>query len=307
MVQALVLERPWNKYTSGSLANLKPRVSFVFHTEAANVQLTVGADAALKLLLTDIPRQTIVHPRYGYPGYGKWSRNADRVLIYDHKATAGELLSSVEGIQGRPLLIICWPGNPVENENLMTSESLTALSVRFDVVIDATYLSIYTETFVDLCRQAQHHGLLVVFSLSKAVGIPAARLGGIVGDPNKLKSQKEVEKFRWDLFQSAVAECAFSEAGIQILSAHAGRLGELASKIRIALHNAGMQTYAGSGNNFVSVPLHGKNVAHFPSSHFQGKLYPDLNLMRLDCNNHNLELIRAMPQASPPGADMVLS
>ncbi len=292
LVMTFVMDSPWNHYVDGSLTSQTLRMAEVLGVSPANLRLTQGADGALRQLLDHPSTGAVLRPQNGYPGYSKWTQEIANKITYPDDASSGQIRAAAKAADvncGTPL-IICWPGNPIENSETVSDEGLRSLTEVFDVIIDATYLSVLSDEFADLVRAGQRHNLSVVFSFSKALGIPGARIGGIIGPEVRRPPISRLEKFPWDIFQLAVVEASLDPFGSELLRQRHHQISQLKLGIVVNLHAGGARTYAGSGNNFVTVKLDDDGNSVCGVDGFVGKIYRDLNVIRLDSCAENLEL-----------------
>ncbi|SEP53967.1 pyridoxal phosphate-dependent aminotransferase [Amycolatopsis saalfeldensis] len=149
------------------------------------VLVTTGGSEALFLALTCVadPGDTVLLPRPAFPGFEQLARLVGlRVVHYDVPGVPPRRRA------GEPV-VVCTPHNPT---GIITTPGI---SVRDDgwTVWDISHMSLAGRRIADLTAELAAHDILV-FSLSKLLRLPGARVGCLVAtDPAMLAAATRVK------------------------------------------------------------------------------------------------------------------
>lgn len=158
---------------------LREAIAAVFAMPSTHIVVTNGASEALMLLLHTLadPGDTIALPRPAFPGYRQLARMADlRATYYDAAITP----SRPDPGPGTRAVLVCTPHNPT---GLITGRADVRDWPERWLIWDLSHSALF-----DDATQAFRSGLAdheaVVFSLSKLLRLPGARVGFVVcGSP----------------------------------------------------------------------------------------------------------------------------
>ncbi len=188
---------------------------------------TVGSKelvAWLPTLLGLTARDVIAIPATAYPTYDVGARIAGcKTVTADSVSELDEAFAKAEA-SGRRLAMV-WLNSPSNPTGRVTSEGELAAIVQWArareviVVSDECYIELgWEKTPVSLLHPnvsgSQHHGLLLVNSLSKRSNLAGYRVGILAGDPHLIKPILEVRKHAGMILPApiqAAAVAAFSD------------------------------------------------------------------------------------------------
>ncbi len=194
--------RPLNRYPEVRPVKLQAALAERYRCAVDELLVTRGSSEAIDLLIRCFCRagiDSVVTTTPSFSMYGHYARiqgakfievatRADR----DFEIDVDELLQACD--ENSRLLFVCSPNNPT-GTLLPVSELtklLTARAGKSVVVVDEAYVEFGTEeSAVSLLEQ--HQNLVVLRTLSKALGFAGARCGAVIGPPAVIRMLSAVQ------------------------------------------------------------------------------------------------------------------
>jgi aspartate/methionine/tyrosine aminotransferase len=162
------------------IPELRALVGGLFGVGAESVVITSGGSEALHLALlclTD-PGESIQLPRPAFPGFRQLAQLAGLLVTrYDVPTQAVEHAPALhDGIA-----VVCTPHNPL---GTVTSRGSVGVPGR-RVIWDVSHALVYGDNMAEFCRGLQDPDV-VIFSFSKLLRVPGARIGCLVAKSQEL-------------------------------------------------------------------------------------------------------------------------
>jgi histidinol-phosphate aminotransferase len=188
--------RPLNRYPEVRPAGLRGLLAAYYGVGEHQLLLTRGSSEAIDLLLRCFcraGRDNVVTPAPTFSMYRHYAAIQDAALREvplerhgDFALRAPELLRACDA--DTRLLFLCSPNNPtgttLPRQSLV--EILEGLAGRTAVVVDEAYAEFSDEPSV-LDLLASHDNLILLRTLSKALGLAGARCGAVIGPPDVIR------------------------------------------------------------------------------------------------------------------------
>ena len=276
-----VLDSPWNGYIADGQFEFESFASLDGASVKDNVVvLTRGADEAILLLAAAVKR--VVVPLGCYPGYDRLKLRGLGVDVryYDPSGFPRGL--------GEPdtRVFVCYPGNPVDPAwfDAVCSRSMDLSGL----VVDATYFCPFSEEFENLASRVVASGGLVIFSLSKTLGVAAARLGGIVGPIGQVPPSLDVSRI--DVFQAALWRVFNTPSGRGVARTILESLRCCKNDLEAREKSLGYSVRPSLAESFLLVEEPSWSLI----SGLAAKRYPEFGLLRVDVCQTNLDFLEAV-------------
>lgn len=186
-ILAAIAKAPWHRYPDAHCERLCAAFAAAWGLEPDQVRVGPGANALISRVLMSLhPQATVIVCTPGYYVYERLAiaRGLDVVhvpLLARDGPTPFDLdtpavLAAAQNVE-RPVVVLINPNNPTAN--LLSHGALTSLLARFDglIVIDEAYQEFAGRSSLPLL--AQHPGLVILRTLSKAAGLAGWRVGAL--------------------------------------------------------------------------------------------------------------------------------
>ena len=161
---------------------LRDAIAAVFSVPSAHIVVTNGASEALMLLLHTLadPGDTIALPQPAFPGYRQLARMTDlRAVYYD--AT----VAPPQPDPGTRVVLVCTPHNPT---GLITGRADVPGRSGAWLIWDLSHSALFDDTTRGFQTGLAGHEA-VVFSLSKLLRVPGARVGFVVCGSSRVSAR----------------------------------------------------------------------------------------------------------------------
>ena len=264
--------RPLNRYPEIRPVRLREALALHYGVAARNLLVTRGSSEAIDLLVRVFCRaghDSVVTPAPTFSMYRHYARIQDAAIREvplareaDFAVSADRVLAACDDTTR--LVFLCSPNNPTGTELPAGTliDVLDGLSGRAAVVVDEAYAE-YSAGPSAIALQDRHDNLLVLRTLSKALGYAGARCGAVIA-PREVVDVLDAVQAPYAL-ATPVVECiedVLTPAGVQ---AAAGRVAAtVAERRRLA---AGLESLPAvrrvfpSGANFLLVELSDADAA----------------------------------------------
>lgn len=221
--------RPLNRYPEVRPSGLQRRLAERFGCEEKQLLVTRGSSEAIDLLIRTFCRaglDSIVTPAPSFSMYRHYATIQGAGIVevamsaaQDFALDVGALLAACD--ESTRLVFVCSPNNPTGTP-LPRADLLRLLDGRADqsvVVVDEAYVEFGDETsVVDLLDK--HPNLIVLRTLSKALGFAGARCGAVIGSADVIRMLNAVQAPY--ALATPVVECvedALGDAGLRYAEA----------------------------------------------------------------------------------------
>lgn len=188
---SMTFRRSLNRYPELRPKALAGLLASHFDCPIENLLPTRGSSEAIDLLIRTFCRtavDSVVIPSPSFSMYRHYARLQGVDVIEVISAKESNFVVDIEALGGAirddtKLLILCSPNNPTGA--MIKKNALTALLERVDgravVVIDEAYIE-FSESASNSNLIDQYPNLVVLRTLSKAVGLAGARCGAVIAD-----------------------------------------------------------------------------------------------------------------------------
>ncbi len=185
---------------------LRDTIAAVFSMPSAHIVVTNGASEALMLLLYALadPGNTIALPKPAFPGYRQLARMMDiRAVYYDATITPPQpaLVSETRAV------LVCTPHNPT---GLTTGRADVPDRSGTWLIWDVSHADLFEDATQGFRTGLAEHET-VVFSLSKLLRLPGARVGFAVCGSPKLSARIVAAKTHLSMSTSYLSQALARE------------------------------------------------------------------------------------------------
>lgn len=249
-VKRVVLEvmagLPWQRYLAPSAALLTSS-RWNFADVGDTTIYARGSEQALYDYLLASGAQSLLVPRFSYPGYARVARRLGIALC--EYATEDEARTRLAQTAGPCALVWVHPGNPVTVP--LSRRFQEECGARVRIVVDAAYDRPWGEAFERRVTAALHRGQAVMFSLSKVAALAGARFGGVICPEQSLRAVPADPN--WDALMIAVLEVLQREDAVAAIMAADRRQRDLRDAMAAALEALSVRIVEKDSSLFVTV------------------------------------------------------
>lgn len=229
--------------------------------------------------------------KLSYPGYGRVAR---RLGIDLHKYKTLAELKTAGMLSASDLIVVTEPGNRCDVEDLDELDSRWMAAAQ--IVVDAAYANPFDHSLVCRADARAGRGILTIFTLSKAVNLAGARIGGILSRRGSGDAPSQDPRF-WDAFSVSVLATLSTELGREAIEACPRSRAQMMDRIAAALRELGAPSRPSPSALFLTVSSvsAGTDTVRMLHERLDGKAFSDgaEMLLRIDVSRANLEkLIR---------------
>ncbi len=180
-----------NRYPEPQPAQLKSALAALYGVEPGNLVVTRGADDAIEILIRAYCRPGEDAVAICTPSFSAYAhfvrlqgaRLVEVPLTEDFDFNPEAFIAAVESDPSLKLAFICTPNNPTGNE--VDPQSILRIAEALPhtiIVADEAYLEFSTTPSL-AAESLKRPNLVVLKTLSKAMGLAGARVGCAIGDP----------------------------------------------------------------------------------------------------------------------------
>lgn len=244
----------FNHYPDSEALKLRGFLGDYYGLDKENILLSNGSSQVLEMIFWSYcePSDKVLTFEPGFSMFGNYIAKAAGNLIWIPTENFVQDLNTMalEVEKEKPkVILICNPNNPTGYVN--TREELLAFVQRFP-----EYLCIIDEAYSDFCDESvvgdvnNYPNLLVIKTLSKAMGLAGLRLGFIAGNQSLIEEFNKA-RLPYNVGASAlrIGEKIFPE-GIKKLDFYITEVKETLKYYKERLEKMGYKTYP-TGTNFI--------------------------------------------------------
>ena len=217
-IKEKILERvsnaSWNIYPDFIPVALYKKVGNYFGLDENHVLLGNGSNEMINTILTATLEKgkKLIIPTPTFTVYKLLGNNlnADVIEVPLHKDFSFDLDVIIKEAQAQgSVTVICSPNNPT-GTTMSKSAIITLLEASEGlVVIDEAYIQFGGESVLELIKE--YDNLIILRTLSKAVGLAGARLGIMISNPSLILQLDKVKlPYNLDVFSLAVFDEVFN-------------------------------------------------------------------------------------------------
>lgn len=194
--------RPLNRYPEVRPAGLQARLAERFGCEPSELLVTRGSSEAIDLLIRTFCRagiDSVLTPSPSFSMYSHYATIQGAEIIEVPMSAERDFALDIDALlhacdTNTRLVFVCSPNNPTGTP-LPRTDLLQLLESRAEqsvVVADEAYIEFGDEpSVVDLL--AQHPNLVILRTLSKALGFAGARCGAVIGSAEVVRMLNAVQ------------------------------------------------------------------------------------------------------------------
>jgi len=201
---------------------LEERIAFYANVDVDNVLVTNGSDQAIQIIGRSVlnPERTAIVPQPSFAMLRLVAEETGANIIepfYDAETKSyptDEVLGAIDGKTG--LITVCSPNNPTGTlTSLEDIESIAKAAPQAIVLVDEAYYDFAKQTAAGLIEE--NLNIVVTRTFSKAFGIPALRMGYMIGDKEvvaqvaKLRGPYDINQIGYSAATAALSDEGMTE------------------------------------------------------------------------------------------------